>query len=280
MADEDDRERRPELPRSLGGRYRPRWKEPPSGAPEGTKPTLVARDTIVDRELDLARVPFGADRLVERDALVAGLRARTTVLHPALVAVHDAGEWEDDAFVLTEQVERPSPLRDALEVADSAPTEERLRWARALAEVAVVLDEAGLAIAREDWLGSSLDAYRAVRVPGLARATPATDATRRETGLALAELLALLRPGPGAADADEARRALEEVAEGARGGTVPFARLRARLASVTGPPEPERPLLPHVDPESLRRREASLLLVGLAFFLLAFVVLALVLVTR
>jgi hypothetical protein len=282
MAGDDERAERPELPRSLANRYRPRWKEPPPGAPEGTKASLVARDTIVDRELDLARVPFGAARAAERDALVAGLKARTTVLHPSLVAIHDAGEWEDDAFVLTEQVERPVPLRDAIAGDAGAPSiAERLRWARALSEVAMVLDEAGLALPAEEWARTELDAYRSPRVTGLSRAVVATDASRRETSVALADLFALLRPEPVVDLVErEARAELDDVEARMRDGTLTLRQARDRLAGVVGPPDAERPLLPHVDPESLRRREASLLLVGLAFFLLSFVVLAIVLATR
>lgn len=277
MARED--EAKPELPRTLGGRYRPRWKDPPSGSPEDAKPSLVARDTIVDRELDLVRVPFGADRAKERDALVSELKARTTVLAPSLVAVHDAGEWEDDAFVALEQVEAGRSLEDALAASPSLTA--RLGWAKAIADAAVVLEDAGLSLSASDWSDLVVDAYDSPRVRGLDRAVTASDATRTETLRAVAAILERLVDGAGDASADaverEAAHTVEAVATSARRGEITLAGLRDRLAPVVGPREPERPLLPNVDPASLQKRQAAVLIGGLLFFVLSFVVLIVVL---
>ncbi len=278
-AGEDDERERPELPR-LVGRYRLRWREPLPGAPDGARATLVGKDTVVDRELDVARIPFGAERLGERDAFVTRLKGRTTVLHPALVVVHDAGEWGDDAFVATEQIERGVPLREGLASLDPSMS-ERLSWARSLAEAAVVLDETGLAIEPADWERTQLDAYRQPRVPGLERAKPATDQTRRESVRALGRLLDALSPkqAPDPVERD-ARIELDDIAGRCSEDLIDLRTIRDRLAPLAGPPEAERPLIAQLEGASLRRREASLLLVGMALFITAFVVLVIALISR
>jgi len=264
------------LPHTLG-RHRPRWEEPAPGAPEGTSRRMVARDTVLGRDLDLLRVPFGADRLPERDALIRTLQARTTVLSPALVAVHDAGEWENDAFVLLEPVQAPLPIAEAIASLDP-PLVERLRWAVSLADAARVLDRAELALSAQDWAATSIDAYRVPRVRGLEGGVPASSDTRRATVLALADLIALLSPVSATDLVDrEVRHSLDGIARLARLGRLSIEQIHERLAPLVGPPEAERPLLPNVDPESLRRREAGLLVAGLGLFLLSFVVLIVVL---
>jgi hypothetical protein len=266
-----DDEKKPELPRLLGGRYRPRWKDPPSGSDPDAAPSLVARDTIVDRELDLSRLEHGPERVAEREARIASLRARTTVLSPALVAVHDAGEWEDDAFLVMEPIERPEAWKDALAASEPPSLGERLRWGVALVDAALAVDEAGLALEDTVWEQSVLDAYRMPRVRGLDRATERTDERRRATVKALGRLLATLVP-----EGDEeraSREALREISESATRGELSLEALRARLAAVSGAPERERPLLPDIDLEGSKRREARALFAGLAFFVLAFVVL-------
>jgi len=189
------------LPHALG-RYRPRWEEPAPGAPEGSPRRMVARDTVLGKDVELARVAFGADRRIERDQAVESLRARTTVLAPALVAVHDAGDWDDDAFVLFEPVEAAVPIREAIATLEP-PLLERLRWAVALADAALVLDRAELALSAEDWAATTADDYRVPRVPGLERPVPVPDdrlgervgvfvELRRGMSLDLAELTAYL----------------------------------------------------------------------------------------
>jgi len=271
-----DDEAKLELPRTLGGRYRPRWKDPPPGAHEDAKPTLAARDTILDRELELVRVPFGADRGKERDALLSALKARTTVLSPALVAVHDAGEWEDDAFVVNELIEAGRTIEDALATGELPSAAERLRWAKALVEAARVVDEAGLSIAPSDWAAASIDAYHLPRVGGLDRAGPATDATRATTLDALHDLFARIASSP--PDDAEARAALGSLVAAARDDAeaLTLAALRERLSPLVGPAEPERPLIANVDGESIRRRQ-TVLVAGLALFVLSFLVMVLVL---
>jgi hypothetical protein len=266
-----DDEKKPELPRLLGGRYRPRWKDPPAGSDPDAAPTLVARDTIVGRELDLSRLEQGPDRAAERDARVASLRARTTVLSPALVAVHDAGEWQDDAFVVMEQIEGPQAWTDALAAAEPPSLAERLRWCVALVDAALAVDEAGLALEDSVWEQIVLDAYRMPRVRGLDRATERTDERRRATVKALGRLLLTLVPGGGEERA--AAEALRELGELAARGEPSLDELRARLGSIAGAPERVRPLLPGIDLEGTKRREARALFAGLAFFVLAFVVL-------
>ncbi len=264
------------LPPTLG-RYRPRWEDPPPGSADGTPARLRARDTVLGKDLDLSRITLGADRRAERDAMVASLRTRTTVLAPALVAVHDAGEWEDDVYVVVEPVEAGLPIGEAIEALQPSLA-ERLRWAVSLAEAARVLDRAGLALSAEDWAATSVDAYRVPRVRGLERAVPATDDTRRATVLALADLLALLSPVSATDLVDrEARHSLDGIARLARLGRMSIEQIHERLAPLVGGPEAERPLLPNVDPESLRRREAGLLVAGLGLFVLSFVVLIVVL---
>lgn len=272
-------EAKPELPRTLGGRYRPRWKDPVPGSPEGTKPSLVARDTVADHgELELARVPFGPDRAKERDALVSSLKARTTVLSPALVAVHDAGEWQDDAFVVNEQVEAPRSIEAALK-GDAPTSSERLGWMRALADAALVVDEAGLSIDGQRWGQTSIDAYRNPRVRGLDEAVDATDQTRAATLEALGALLERLSPDAASDDAAdrEARAAVSSIAKRAHEGAITLRELRDALSPLVGAADPERPLIANVDAASLQKRQTRVLIAGLALFVLSFVVLVAVL---
>jgi hypothetical protein len=272
-----DDEKKPELPRLLGGRYRPRWKDPPAGSEPDTAPSLVARDTIVDRELDLWRLEHGPARAAERDARVASLRARTTVLSPSLVAVHDAGEWQDDAFLLMEQVQAPEAMTDALTAAEPPSLAERLRWGVALVDAALAVDKAGLALEDGAWDAVVIDGYRVPRVRGLDRATERTDERRSATVKALGRLLATLVP-----EGDEeraSREALREISEATARGELSLEALRARVGALSGAPERERALLPNIDAETLKRREARVLYAGLAFFVLAFVVLVLALGT-
>jgi hypothetical protein len=70
---------------------------------------------------------------------------------------------------------------------------------------------------------------------------------------------------------------LQAVADDAAGGRLTLEELRARLAALSGAPERARPLLAHIDADALARREARVLVLGLALFVMAFVVLVLAL---
>lgn len=255
------------LPQTLAGRYRPRWKDPPPGAPEGAAPSLVARDTRVDRELDLVRIRFGADRAEARDALVSALEARTTVLSPALVAVYDAGEWGDDAFVALEQLAGARSIDETLSALPSFA--ERLRWARGLADAAVAVDDAKLSLPASDWAEASIDAYASARVRGLERAEAASDVTRVETLHALGALLERLSSTTIGTLADRASQdALRLAARRARERQGTLRQLRDAIAPLTAAPEDERPLLPRIDSDSLRRHAVVVTLLTLAFLAL------------
>lgn len=273
MASDD--ETNAELPRLLAGRYRPRWRAPVPGAAPEARASLVARDTLLGRDLDLTRVALGAGRAAERDAQVAALRARTTVLSPALVAIHDAGEWQEDLFVATEAVEGSTPLEVALAATEAPSLAERLRWGLALAEAALAVDEVGLALEPGAWDETVIDAHRVPRVRGLDRAIERTEAARQATVAALGRLLARLVPEGGAEVAVAAP--LQAVADDAAEGRLTLEELRARLAALSGAPERARPLLAHIDADALARREARVLVLGLALFVMAFVVLVLAL---
>lgn len=272
------------LPKLLGGRYRPRRLAPDAAAENaateqtsrGVPEAYAARDTVLDRDLELVRVPFGEARLAERDAYIDALKARTTVLAPALIAVHDAGSWDDDAFVVLEQVPSLSPLAEV--VSSRHPSlEVGLRWAAALLEAASVLDAAALALEPAEWAAAGLDAYDVPRVRGLERAQPADASSREATVRALGALLERLAPGEVAAAEQGDRDRFVQLARDAASGSASLTSLRTAVGALRGVPEPERPLL-HADVGPAGPHERRVLMAGIAVFVLAFVVLIVVLV--
>jgi hypothetical protein len=259
----------PELPRQLG-RVKPRWLEKPSEDSETKTKLLVGNDTVTGREVDMTRVPFGLERIVERDAFVDAMKARTAILVPSLIAVHDAGEWDVDAFVATERIEGLEPLAQRIA---SLSIAERVRVAKGLAEAVATLEAHGLACTKGMLEEAELDPYRQVRLRALATAT--AGATEPEVVEALRVWCERLADVPGEVAAEDAhtlhllRAPFSTVSE-----------LQAQLKRLS-PSEPETPLL-HVamSPEASRRAQTRALLIGLTLFLLAFVVLAGVLLTR
>ncbi len=251
-----------ELPKQLG-RLKPRWVEKASAESETKTKLLVGTDTVTGREVDVARVAFGLERITERDAFVDAMKARTAITSPSLIAVHDAGEWDVDAFVATERIEGLEPL-DVKLTELSGP--ERFHVARGLVRAVMTMDAAGLACTKSMIDGAEVDPYRQVRVRGLVEAKEGT----HDAGCvsALRDACARLAVGD-----DEALSALREPFE-------TLAELSKRLEA-HAPQEAESPLI-HValSPEDSRRVQTRALMIGLAFFLLAFVVLAAVLLSR
>ncbi len=271
----NDSRRSARLPALLAGRYRPRVVEPGSAEADG-EPSLVAYDTVLGRDVALVRVGFGPERGEARDAFVQAMRARTSVLAPALVAIHDAGAWEDDAFLLLEEVRGAEPIEAAL--SDRAPPlERRLGWIEALIDAALALDRAGLALPQSDWASVALDAYGVPRVSGLDHAVEATAEARAEAVRALGLWIERLAPAATSDGYRDAGDALGALVDAAARGAVDLGELDRRWRALRGEDgASERPLL-HVDAERLARRERVTLLFAIAGLVLAFGVLVLVL---
>lgn len=257
------------LPRQLG-RVKPRWVEKTAPDSDTKTKLLVGTDTVTGREVDIARVPFGIERIVERDAFVDAMKLRTAITTPCLVAVHDAGEWDVDAFVATERIEGLERLES--KIADLSVT-ERVRVARGLVEAVTTLDAHGLACTKSMLDAAELDPYRQVRVRGLEKAVKG--AMEPACLASLHTWCAQLAEKDGSVSAEDARilHALKAPAESVRD-------LEAQLKRLA-PEEPEAPLL-HVtmSAEESKRAQTRALLIGLGLFLLTFVVLAGVLLSR
>jgi hypothetical protein len=260
-----------ELPRQLG-RVKPRWLEKASeGSDTDTKTKLlVGTDTVTGREVDIARVPFGLERIVERDAFVDAMKARTAITVPSLVAVHDAGEWDVDAFVATDRIEGLDPLEQRIA---SLSIAERVRVAKGLAEAVATLEAHGLACTKSMLDEAEMDPYRQVRLRALA--TAKAGVTEPEVVEALRAWCERLAEVAGEVSAEDAH-----TLHLLRAPFTSVGELQAQLKRLS-PSEPETPLL-HVtmSPEASKRAQNRVLVIGLTLFLLAFVVLAGVLLTR
>ena len=261
QADTTEDTKAQELPKQLG-RVKPRWVEKTSDTDTKTK-LLVGTDTVTGREVDVARVAFGLERITERDAFVDAMKARTAITSPSLIAVHDAGEWDVDAFVATERIEGLAPI-DVKLTELSGP--ERFHVARGLVRAVMAMDAAGLACTKPMIDGAEVDPYRQVRVRGLVEAREGT----HDEGCVSALRDACARLAVGDDEALWALRAsFETVAELSK-------RLEARA-----PQEAESPLLRvALSPAESRSVQTRALAIGLVLFLIAFAVLAAVLLSR
>lgn len=269
-----DRDEEAALPDLLARRYRRRRIAAPRGA-ERAAPELVARDVVLDREFDLVRVEFGPERLEERDAFVSRTRARTTLLAPAFVAIHDAGGWADDAFVLLERVGQEEPLEVALASAD-VPRSTKERWLQTLLAGALVLDRAGLALTERDWASAALDGYGVPRVRGLERASEVTVEAQAATVRALAALVRALVGATSSAGYRGSSEGLEALLEDAEAGRVSLRELASRWEQLVPPgdAEPLRPLLASIAPDAPSPSgERPALVLGVGLLVLAFGVL-------
>lgn len=170
------------LPRALGrfGRVAPM---------PGDDARTVAVDDVTEREVEIVRVPFGRDRRAERDAAVRRFRERTTVVHPAIRAVVDGGEWDDDAFVALDVLRGETPLAGWLASADGPAR------ARAAAEIL-----AGAAVLAARRLSFAVDPEILVedsgqpKILGVERALEGDDARVAATEAELVELAATAAP--------------------------------------------------------------------------------------
>lgn len=177
---------------------------------QGENDRWQASDRERGRAVAVSRVRFGPDRREARDAFVERARALFTVSAPALVSVLDAGEWDDDAFIVEEALIEPRPAREAL--ADLDPREKALA-ARALAEGIAALHEAGWSLASLDEGDFLIDAYRQPHLAIVDRAIEASEAARRADVDRLATIVSSWTPVEPRASAAELARAIEIPAE-------------------------------------------------------------------
>jgi hypothetical protein len=245
MADE----RLPELPRMLG-RYRVReWIEP------GLR--VRATDTIHGRSAELERVPFGVERVAEREAAIARWRAHGALSHPAIRALLDAGPWQDDAFIAEEEI--AAPVSEPAPWLAGAESEGKVRWAAELLGAASVLAEKRLRLPE---IAVVVDGYGEPKLAGLSRAEDGDGALD-------ARLLAL------AAEALEGE--LAEQVRRANPGTLPA--LLAVLAQRAGGPQTSFAADVAKGEAALgraartRQMTVALVLIGLAFAVIAAVAL-------
>lgn len=179
-----------------------------------------AVDSVTDHEAEIVRLPFGPGRRVERDAHVARLRDRSTVVAPSIRSVLDAGEWgDDDVFVALELLRGETPLATWAETADGP---EKARAAAEILAGAALAEERGLALGPE----VVVDDYGQPKILGLERDGEGDVAAARSKLLEAAA--ALLPPdrraaitGGGAGALASARQELEREAKGRPG--EPFA---------------------------------------------------------
>lgn len=293
---------RPPLPRELG-RYRLRWREPtdeekrarrerdreaqdaaaselgfrePKRAGE-TDDAMLARDPALGREFLLERVVFGREKLAERDAFIRAMHERTTWLEPSLLAVHDAGVWDDDAFVLLEHEEGWEPLTRALREPNGdleTSAWQRVRWADALLCAARFLESHGAALDEAAWSRTTFDRFGLLRIPGLAHAAPRDAARDASTRAALRRWLDALPANVDAADPDAPRITSElDALASSLTDDADLAALHTRLeALLASAARTERPLVSDIDAESLQAQRRLVAYVGLSIFLAAFAV--------
>jgi hypothetical protein len=165
------------------------------------------RQRAVDRDrgadVVVSRIAFGAARTEERDALVERARSLFAVSAPALIAVRDAGPWDDDAFVVEEAVVEPRSPAEALGDLDRR---EQALAARALAEGVARLHEAGWCIAALDASDVSIDAYRQPHLAIATRTVPRSeDGCRADVERLRAMVSSWARIGDASTAADLAR---------------------------------------------------------------------------
>ncbi|GEM_PF-6970414 len=110
----EERAARPGGGAGLGGhpgdRYRPLEELPPDGPGQ----RWLARDTVMDREVVLRRFPgnlFHDPR--DRERFLEEIRRAAHLHHPAIAALHDAGQDGESVWVVEEAV-RGESLRDVL----------------------------------------------------------------------------------------------------------------------------------------------------------------------
>jgi hypothetical protein len=180
----------PQIPRSLE-RYPLGVKLDRAGAERWN-----ATDRDRGRDVTVTRVAFGPERRADRDAYVERMRALYTVNSPALIAVFDAGAWDDDAFVVEERVIEPQPL-GAMEL----DARENALAARSIAEGVATLEDAGFSLSALDVV---IDAYRQPKIAVASDAEPATEASRARDHDQLAAVVESLLPGTPAASSVKA----------------------------------------------------------------------------
>lgn len=174
---------------------------PLGDAIEGGIERWNATDRERGRDVVVTRVRFGAEEREARDALIERVRALFAVTSPALIAALDAGEWQDDAFVVEERVIEARPL-DAVEL----DARERTQAARSIAEGIAALHEAGWSLASLDVV---VDAYRQARIAIATAVLRATPDSRASDLQRLSSLVSMLAPGtPAAASAAEIASAI------------------------------------------------------------------------
>jgi hypothetical protein len=122
---------------------------------------LLGTDSVGERRAEIVRRPFGD--AAARDAAIATWRALTSVSHPALRAVLDAGAWQDDAFLALEAIEKPTSSVEQFTAAQPDQA-ARLRVVSELLGAASTLAHAKLRVTNID---AVIDGYGQPKLLGL-----------------------------------------------------------------------------------------------------------------
>jgi len=127
---------------------------------------LQGTDSVGERRAEIVRRTF--DDAGAREAAIATWRARTSISHPALRAVLDAGAWQDDAFLALEAIE--SPTSSIEQFTTSQPdAAARLRVVSELLGAASTLAHGKLRLAS---IEAVIDGYGQPKLLGLEDAMP------------------------------------------------------------------------------------------------------------
>jgi hypothetical protein len=183
-----------------------------------------AVDTTRGANVVVTRVPFGPEGREERARLIERVRALWTVTAPALVLPIDAGEWDDDAYVVEERVEAPyTTLASGLSTLDRP---ERASAARNVAEGVAALHKAGFAHGNLSLDTILLDGYRQPKIHTAHVAVRSSTESERAEDRTLRTLLEEIAPGLVAtarpdATAAELARAIPELDNGPSPPLVP-----------------------------------------------------------
>ena len=168
-------------------------------------PRFLAVDSASGASADVTRVRFGGTLRVERDEFVQRSRLLWAVTAPALVRVLDAGDWDDDAYVVEEQIAPPTrSLASSLARLDK---HARASVATGVADAIAALHAGGFVHGDLSLESIVLDGYGQPKLHVAVVATRATPDAQHAESRRLRALLDQIAPGVAAASSEGASAA-------------------------------------------------------------------------